>query len=66
LFLLADRLEERGDLGLEGLLLAEGVDILGELLGELGERTLNKEGVGRSGHDVWCGRRRGRKEREVL
>jgi hypothetical protein len=65
LFLLADRLEERGDLGLEGLLLTEGVDVLGELLGELGERTLNEEGVGRSGHDVWCGRRRG-EEKEVL
>lgn len=63
LFLLADRLEERGDLGLEGLLFAEGVDVLGELLGELGERTLDEEGVGRSGHDVLCGRRRGEEER---
>jgi hypothetical protein len=62
LFLLADRLKERGDLGLEAALFAEGVDVLGELVGELGERTLNEEGVGRSGHDwegVCGGRRRG-------
>jgi hypothetical protein len=64
LFLLADRLEERGDLGLEAALFAEGIDVVGELLSELGERTLNEEGSSRSGHDVYVVRGGGGRERE--
>jgi hypothetical protein len=66
LFLLAERFEERGDLGLEATLFAEGIDVLGKLVGELGEGTLNEEGIGRSGHDVGCGKRRGRENVKFL
>jgi hypothetical protein len=66
LFLLAERFEERGDLGLEATLFAEGIDVLGKLVGELGEGTLDEEGIGRSGHDVGCGKRRGRENVKFL
>lgn len=54
LFLLTKGLQKRGNLGLKavgGLGLAQGIDVLGELVGELGERTLDEEGGGGGGHD---------------
>jgi hypothetical protein len=66
LFLLAERFEERGDLGLEATLFAEGIDVLGKLVGEFGKGTLNEESSGRGGHDVGCGRRRGRENVKFL
>jgi hypothetical protein len=52
LFLLAERLEEWGDVGMEAgaVGLAQSVEILGKLLGELGEGALDEQGVGRGGH----------------
>lgn len=51
LFLLAKRLEEGGNFGLEGrFFLAQSVEILGELLGEFGEAALDEEGGGRGWH----------------
>ena len=64
LFLLAERLEEWGDFGMEsGLILAKGIEVLGELLSEFGESALNQEGSSRGGHG---GRveEKGRKGRE--
>lgn len=46
LFLLAEGLQQRGDLGLDGgfVGLGEGVEVGSELLGELGEGALDQEG----------------------
>jgi hypothetical protein len=53
LFLLAKRFNEGSDFGLEAgaLVLAEGVNVQGELVGEFGEGTLDQEGGSRSGHN---------------
>ena len=57
-------MEEWGDFGMEsGLILAKGIEVLGELLSEFGESALNQEGSSRGGHG---GRveEKGRKGRE--
>ena len=66
LFLLTQRLEEGSDVGLNvgGLILAQGIEVLGELLREFGERALDEEGSGRSGHDEDGGSKNEKKEEE--
>ena len=46
LFLLAEGLQQRGDLGLDGGIvgLVEGVEVRSKFLGEFGEGTLDQEG----------------------
>lgn len=57
LLLLAQRLQQRGDIGVEAaaLVLAEVVEVLGELVAQLGEGPLDEEGVCGSRHGCgWC------------
>ena len=64
LFLLAERLEEWGDFGMDiGLILTKGIEVLGELLSEFCKSALNQEGSSRGGHGRRGWREKGR-ERE--
>ena len=59
-------MEEGSDVGLNvgALVLAQGIEVLGELLREFGERALDEEGSGRSGHDEDGGRKNEKKGQE--